>query len=115
MGLYNDVIKLFFEKREKNKPILNDEQKKKYSRQYRSVMIPAVLVSLVLVWSIGESIVILFNNKSLLSLGIVLVLFKFLVETLAETKSNIELIEERIQKREKKNIKQGRLNEDGNK
>ena len=109
-----DSFKLLFGKSEKRDAlILTPEQRKKYRDQYWRIMIPTVLVSVVAVWSIGESIMIFFKSKSIIFLGLSMVFVKLFLEELTQTKYEIELIEERIGKRETRNVKQGRGLKDG--
>lgn len=110
MRFIKEAIQLFFKKEEgeKRELILTDKQKKKYKKQYWSIMFPITLISVVLVVGIVESIEFLFKTKALVWVGIIIVFFKIMIEELHYANREIKLIQERIWKRQQKNIKQGK-------
>lgn len=104
-----EAIKLLFSKKERERELnLTPEQKKKYRKQYWAIMRTTILLFVPLVFGLGDSIVEFFKTGDLIWVALAIV-FGFDLEKIGErTKQEVTLIEERIEKREKRNIKQNR-------
>lgn len=101
-----DVIKRFLKKEQPIERELTPQQKKKYRKQYNKTMGTTFLVFFPIIYGLGETIYQFLKTGKFIDLALA-VLFVLAIETIAErTKNQIELIEERIEKREKKNKKQ---------
>lgn len=84
---------------------LTKEQKKKYKRQYISIMFSATILVTIYLLAINELMGIFFINKQLWALAVIVLIIRFCVNDILESKEEIELIKERIEKRKKKNKK----------
>lgn len=103
MDLIKDTVKSFFTKKEIEKHYLTKEQKNKYKWQYVNIYVSNGLLILVIIGSISESITNIFIENSLLFIGLTVLLTRELIRIITDTRVNIELIDERIKRREKKN------------
>lgn len=118
MGIIKDILTLrmirdvigFYKKRQEEKEekelFLTKEQKKKYKWQYIKTTTATIALIFVLVMAIGQSIIQLFITKNMIFLALVIVFFTKLTEITKEMSHELDLIPERIEKREKKNKKQ---------
>lgn len=107
-----EVIKMFFSKKEKSEELnLTKEQKQKYSKQFRNVMLINTPIFLVLVYGIGDSSYLFLKTGDFLKIALAVVFGLALEQIAMRAKNEMELIEERILKREKRNKKQGVTNE----
>ena len=110
MKFIKETLKTIFLKQENQKITLNltPEQKKKYRKQYRKVMTYGVLTFIPLIYGLGDSIVIFLQTGELINIAHSIV-FGITLEIIAQRiKIEIELIQERIEKREKKNLSQNK-------
>lgn len=101
-----EVLKLLFSKQKRENNLnLTKEQKKKYSKQYWDVMLPNIFIFLALIYSVGDSTYTFLSTGNFLYIGL-LILFLRTIENIAKNiKRDIDLIEERIERRLKKNKK----------
>lgn len=91
---------------------LTDEQRKKYRNQYIWTLVSALALSAVYIAAVIFSIEAVFiadGSGVFFFIALTLMFMRDYFRMLEEWKEAIELIEERIMKRTKKNIKQGRV------
>lgn len=86
---------------------LTKEQKTKYRKQYLSNLTSGLLYTIVYLGSI-VTLIVFFFEKQFWTLAIIITLARDYARILQDLKDEIELIEQRIQKRSKKNLKQNR-------
>lgn len=101
---------MFWRKEEEIEEILSqgldEEQKRKYRKQYISLAYNVFIISLVYILGIISFIGLLFSNGSIWTIALVVILLRDYEKMTIEWRREVELIKERIEKRIKKNRKQ---------